>query len=153
MSSISPSTFGGTSRTSGPSRRSTQNQRVNRVVVGCQLDGARVHQVLPDRHGLIRRSHRQDCAPVRHLIDRRQAEQIRLHGALEVEVVVELLGGGLVRDAAVELKRAQARLDLVGHRDARRHRRGVLQLGIGRRAAEHLRQRRHGRQVNRKEDQ
>ena len=75
---------------------------VGRVVVGRQLDGAGVHQLLPDRHGLVHRSHRQNCGPVRQLIDRRQAEQIRLHGALEVEVVVELVGGGLIRDAAVE---------------------------------------------------
>jgi hypothetical protein len=103
---------------------------VNRVVVGRQHDGARVHELFKDRHGLIHRSHRQDCGLVRQLIDLRYPEQVRLHGALEVEVVVELVGGGLIRDAAVEAERAQARLDLAGDRHVWRHLGRVLVLRV-----------------------
>ena len=99
--------------------------------------------MFPDRHGRVNRSQGQDCVLIRQLIDRRYPEQVSLHGALEVEVVVELVGSGLIRYAAVKSKRAQARLDLVGDGHARRHRGGVLVLGIRRRTAEHLR---HGRQ-------
>jgi hypothetical protein len=37
-----------------------------------------------------------------------------LNGALEIEVVIDLLNGGLVRETVGELERAEARLDQSG---------------------------------------
>jgi hypothetical protein len=125
---------------------------VDRVVVRRQLHGARVHQLFPDRHGLVRWPHRQDGRAIRQLVHRRQREQIPLHGTLEIEVVVEHVGGGLIRYATVEAKRTQARFNLVGDSHIRWHRRRILVLRVGRWALEHLRHGWHCRQHDRNND-
>jgi hypothetical protein len=57
----------------------------------------------------------------------------RLYPALKVEVVIDLLDSGIVREAVVELERAEARLHGVGRGDGlgnvRRHLRRVSGAG------------------------
>jgi hypothetical protein len=50
-----------------------------------------------------------------------QTHEIRLHGALEIEIVIDFLNGGIVGKAVGELERAEPGLHLVRRRDGRRN--------------------------------
>ena len=83
------------------------------------------------RHGRVGRSHLEYRLAIRNLVHRRQCQQIRLHGTLKIEIVVELFYGGIVGETVEELQ-AQAGFHSVRHRDSRRDLRAHLVLGCGR---------------------
>ncbi len=102
---------------------------VGRVVGRGQFQGPGVHHGFKDRHGRIGRPYFEDSLAVGPLVHYRQAEQISLHRPLKVQVVIKLLGAGLVRDAIEEIEGADAGLNLVRAGDARRYGGGHLILG------------------------
>jgi hypothetical protein len=78
---------------------------------------ARVQQRLGDQHRLVVGAEGPHARAHRAERRRRQGGEERLHAALEVEVVVDLLDGRLVGQAVEEAQRAQPRLDAVGGGD------------------------------------
>jgi hypothetical protein len=88
------------------------------LLLAGELDGARVHHLRPDRQGGVRRSNGENAGAVRHLVHHGRRQKIPLNGALEVEVVVELLVSGkpLEETQGPELRLDRVRRGNVGRR-------------------------------------
>gem|GEM_PF-4334928 len=91
----------------------------------------RIHQRLHDKHGLVVGA--LAAHAFAHGIDRRARHGVEegLHATREVEVVVNLLDGGVVREAVEELQRAQPGFDGIRRGDRRRNVRRHLHLRRG----------------------
>jgi len=106
----------------------------------------RIHQRLHDEDGPIVGA--QAAYAFAKRIDRRAGHGIEegLHAAREVEVVIDLLHGGIVRKAVEEPERAQAGLDGIRRGDLRRNVRRHLHLRRGLRLDGDCGERQHGGQ-------